>query len=103
MDKRNPFERALPHACGDALLLLAHGIRVDRRGGELSVPQPFLHHVKGDAPADGLDAEAVPQALRTGMGPVWDVRRCYDLLHPPEGCHATPRPKQRLRLTAPLR
>ena len=28
---------------------------------------------------------------------------CYDLLHPPEGRHAAPRPKQRLSLAAPLR
>ena len=33
-----------PHARGDALLLFAHGVGVDRGGGELGVSQPFLHH-----------------------------------------------------------
>ena len=34
------------------------------------MPQPLLHHVEGDAPADGLHAEAVPQALGAGVGSV---------------------------------
>src|SRR3954454_25068880 len=44
-----------PHSGCDALLLLAYGVRVDCRRGELGMPEPLLHHVEGDAPADSLD------------------------------------------------
>ncbi len=60
---------ASPHPRGDALLLLAHGVGVDRRGGELGMPQPFLQHVERDAPANRLHAEAVPQALGVVLQP----------------------------------
>jgi hypothetical protein len=36
---------------GDALLLLADGVRVDGRRRELGVSQPLLHHVQRDANA----------------------------------------------------
>src|SRR4051812_47592747 len=102
--KTDPFcADPLPHPGCDALLLLADGVRVDRGCGELGMPEPLLHHVEGDAPADSLDAETVPQALGAGVGTVRDTRRCYDLLHAPVGCHAAPWPKQRLRLSTPLR
>ena len=38
-----------PHARGDALLLLADRISVDRCGGELGVAQPLLHQVQRNA------------------------------------------------------
>jgi hypothetical protein len=64
--KGEPFCQGLsrsPHPGCDALFLLIHSVRVDRSRGELSVAQPFLHHVEGNAPADRLHTEAVPQAL----------------------------------------
>src|SRR3954466_10421404 len=77
--KNDPFRAdPSPHSGGDALLLLAHGVRVDRGRGELGMPEPLLHHVEGDAPADGLDAEAVAQALRAGVGTGRDTCRRDD-------------------------
>jgi hypothetical protein len=49
---------------GAAPLLFAGRVLMDRRGGELSIPKPPLHHVRGDIPGHGLHPEAVPQALR---------------------------------------
>src|SRR5829696_7546396 len=92
----------LPHPGCDALLLLADSVRVDRRRGKLGMAEPLLHHVEGNAPANGLHAEAVPQALGTGVGAIRDARRGDDLLHAPERCHAAPWPKQHLRLPTPL-
>src|SRR4051812_35063349 len=98
-----PISGCSPHACRNALLLLAHGVRVDRCRGKLGVAQPLLHHVERDTPADGLHPEAMPQALGAGVGAAGDACRCNDLLHPPEGCHAAPGPEQRFGLAAPLR
>src|SRR4051812_47941541 len=47
--KGNPFVRtcaASPHAGCDALLLLPDGVSVNRRRGELGMPQPLLNHVE---------------------------------------------------------
>src|SRR3954451_13703502 len=82
-----------PHAGGDALLLLADGVGVDRRGGELGVAEPLLHHVEGDALADGLHAEAVPQALGAGVRAGRDAGGGDDLLNAAEAGHAAPGPE----------
>src|SRR3954452_24989779 len=83
-----PFQASpSPHPGCDALLLLADGVRVNRGCGELGMPEPLLHHVEGNAPADGLDAEAVAQALRAGVGTIRYACRCHDFLHAPVGCH----------------
>src|SRR4051812_29298641 len=100
----DPFCAApLPHAGCDALLLLAYGVRVNRGGGELGVSQPLLQHVEGNTPADGLDAEAVPQAFGAGVGTIGDARRRDDRLYAPVGRHPAPRPQQRFCLAASLR
>src|ERR671917_1368830 len=78
-----PSHRRSPHARGDALLLLADRVGVDRSRGELGVAEPLLHHVQRDAPGDGLHAEAVPQALGAGVRTVGDIRSGDDLLDPP--------------------
>lgn len=67
------------------------------------MPQPLLHHIQCDTSADGLHAEAMPQALGAGMRASRNACHCNDLLHPPEGGHAAPRPKQRLGVAAALR
>lgn len=48
-----------PHARGDALLLVADGIGVNRRSGELGVAQLMQQGAGGDR----SNAEAIPQAL----------------------------------------
>ena len=44
-----PTPPSSPHTRGDALLLFADRVGVDRRGGELGVAQPFLHQVQWNA------------------------------------------------------
>jgi hypothetical protein len=39
------------------------------------VPQPLLHHVQRDVPADRLHAEAVPQPFGAGVRAIRDARR----------------------------
>src|SRR3712207_2557098 len=70
---RPPSHRRSPHARGDALLLLADSVRVDRRGGELGVAEPLLDHVQRNAAAGGLHAKTVPQALGAGVRAVGDA------------------------------
>jgi len=81
------------------------GLLDSAEGGMPSPLAPYhlLHHVEGNAPADSLHPEAVAKALGAGVGAIRDARCGDDLLHPPVGRHATPRPQQCLRLPAPLR
>jgi hypothetical protein len=58
---------ASPHPGRDALLLLAHGIGIDRRGGELGMPQPSLDEIERKAGGHGRHPEAVPQAFGAGV------------------------------------
>jgi len=57
---RPVHEHSLPHSAGDILLLGADGIGVDGRGGELRVPEPFLHQVERDTGGDGGHPKTVP-------------------------------------------
>ena len=55
--------------------------------------EPFLDHIKSDALADGVNAEAVPQTFRTGVRPLPYCGRGDDALHLAPSRHAGPGPE----------
>ena len=65
-------------------------------------PQPLLHHVQRNAFINGVNAEAVPQALGAGVGAVRNASCGDDLLDPAKARRAAPGPEQRPGLDAPL-
>ena len=70
-----------PHPSCDILLFFSDGIRIDRCGGELGMPHPFLDHVQGHPVHGRVDPEAVAQALGTTVRRVRDAGLDHDALH----------------------
>jgi hypothetical protein len=63
-----------PHPGGDMLLFFAHSIGIDRRGGELRMPHPFLDHMQGHPVHGGVNPEPVAQAFWAAMRCIWNTR-----------------------------
>ena len=82
-----------PHPGGDALLLFTDGVCINCRGSELTMSEPFLHHIQGDALANRRYAKTVPQTFRAGMRSLLYLSSLDDRLHLAPSGHTSPRPK----------
>ena len=81
-----------PHPSSDIVFLGAYGINVDGGGGELGVPQPFLHQVERDAGGDGGHAEAMAQPLGRGVRPI-KPGASHDRMDRASAGHPAPQPQ----------
>ena len=75
-------------------LFFAHGVGIDRRGGELRMAKPALHEIEGDALFDAGHAETVPQPLGAGLR-ACDARPFHHFDDARIGGFQAPRPEMR--------